>query len=70
MDGLNGQYYLRVTAQSADSAATIIDDGSDRDILTGSAGDDWFLLNQSVDKATDLTDAAFANDLDFLGAML
>lgn len=48
--------------------ATVLDDGTDRDVLTGSAGDDWFFLNQDVDKATDLTDAAFANDLDFISS--
>lgn len=72
-DGLNGQYYLRATDLTDNSGtvlkqATALDDGTDRDVLTGSAGDDWFFLNQSVDKATDLTDEAFANDLDFISS--
>ncbi len=46
---------------------TVIDDDS-RDLLTGSSGDDWFFLGLNLDKATDLKDEAFANDLDFINS--
>ncbi|HUG94141.1 MAG TPA: hypothetical protein VML55_25150 [Planctomycetaceae bacterium] len=38
----------------------------DRDILTGSEGDDWFLFDADRDRATDLTDEAFSDDLEFI----
>jgi hypothetical protein len=40
-------------------------DSSD-DVLTGSSGLDWFLFDSLRDRATDLNDEAFANDLDFI----
>lgn len=55
-------------------AATVYNDGA-HDVLTGSAGQDWFFANlaleegddaTSEDKITDLSDAEFANDLDFI----
>jgi Ca2+-binding RTX toxin-like protein len=47
---------------------TVLDDGA-RDVLTGSAGTDWFLLNEDNDgdRATDLNDEVFANDLSWIG---
>jgi Ca2+-binding RTX toxin-like protein len=48
--------------------ATVVDDGS-ADVLTGSAGQDWFLFQSDgdkKDKVTDLSAAGFAADLDFI----
>ncbi len=44
-----------------------MDDGS-ADVLTGSAGYDWFFLDEpdGQDRATDLTDEVFADDLDWI----
>ena len=42
-------------------AGTVLDD-SEADVLTGSAGIDWFFLNRDEDKATDPKDEIFAND--------
>ena len=42
--------------------ATVFDD-SDEDVLTGSAGLDWFFFDLSDDHATDLKDEVFADDL-------
>ena len=43
------------------------------DLLTGSAGQDWFLLNEdgdgnrsNKDKVTDLSASEFAADIDFI----
>lgn len=65
---LNGSVFLT----SDGSAATVHDDGA-VDLLTGSSGIDWFLLNLDgdgssgiKDKVTDLSAAEFANDLDFI----
>ena len=46
----------------------VIDDGS-RDVLTGSEGYDWFFADldgQVKDMITDLSDAEFAADLDWI----
>jgi hypothetical protein len=68
--GLNGEYFLR----SEGSYATVHDDNA-ADLLTGSAGQDWFFANLSThgnddatkkDKIADLTWGDFANDLDFI----
>jgi Ca2+-binding RTX toxin-like protein len=48
-------------------AATVGDDAS-ADILTGSAGQDWFFFSSTRDRVTDLHDEAFQNDLDFINA--
>jgi ELWxxDGT repeat protein len=37
------------------------------DVLTGSAGNDWFIYDQQHDRVTDLNDEAFINDLAFIG---
>ncbi len=46
--------------------STVKDADEDVDILTGSAGDDWFFLDLQIDKATDLQDEVFANDLEWI----
>jgi Ca2+-binding RTX toxin-like protein len=50
--------------------ATVFDDNA-YDVMTGSAGQDWFFLNQDgdsgvTDKVTDLGAREFANDIDFI----
>ncbi len=59
----NSIYFLCSTAAYG-IAAWVLDDGI-ADVLTGSSAEefDWFLF-VSGDHATDLTDSAFANDLD------
>jgi hypothetical protein len=42
------------------------DDDNSKDMLTGSSGDDWFFFWSPEDKATDLSDEVFANDLDWI----
>lgn len=63
----NGGYFLRVTDQAA--TTTVFDDGAE-DVLTGSAGQDWFFANLTGsgvrDRITDLGAAEFAIDLDFI----
>jgi Ca2+-binding RTX toxin-like protein len=68
-DGKNGASYL--------NDQTGPDDGSE-DVLTGNAGDDWFLFNQDGDgdpakrdRVTDLTafEAMFALDIDFINGV-
>lgn len=67
----NGEVYLAVAGNAAGRAATVNDDG-DADTLTGDQGLDWFLFNadgengSKKDKATDLSAAEFADDLDFI----
>jgi len=60
-DRENAGTYLK----TGDDDATIFDD-DERDVMTGSAGDDWIFFDDSKDRATDLKDEVFANDLDFL----
>lgn len=55
-DRLNGDSFLNGVS---------VQDDVDKDKLTGSSGMDWFFLD-SLDKATDLNDEAFADDLDFI----
>jgi Ca2+-binding RTX toxin-like protein len=55
---LNGGYFLLL-------AVSVIND-DDRDVLTGSAGEDWFWFDPALDKVTDLGDEAFAGDLGFI----
>ena len=47
--------------------STVVDDGAS-DVLTGSSGTDWFFFNQDEDhdRATDLKDEVFANDLTWI----
>jgi Ca2+-binding RTX toxin-like protein len=62
-DRLNGLTFL--------NDQTVHDDGA-VDLMTGSAGQDWFLFNQdgdngaAKDKITDLHAQEFANDIDFI----
>ncbi|HUG93562.1 MAG TPA: PKD domain-containing protein, partial [Planctomycetaceae bacterium] len=63
----NGSIFLI----AADDPATIEDertvvDDDDVDVLTGSAGSDWFFFDQNLDRATDLKDEVFANDLEWI----
>ena len=65
--GLNGSTNLIFDGP----AATVHDDHA-ADLLTGSAGQDWFLLNIDgdggvKDKVTDLHASEFASDIDFIG---
>ena len=60
--GLNGSTFLKKT--------TVHDDGVE-DTLTGSARQDWFLLNLDgdggvKDKVTDRRGDEFADDIDFI----
>jgi PKD domain/RTX calcium-binding nonapeptide repeat (4 copies) len=61
----SGGFFLTVDGPTA----TAFDDGAE-DILTGSAGADWFFANLDAgvkDKITALSAGEFANDLDFSG---
>ena len=64
----NGDYFL--IANALDPASDTVHDDGDADVLTGSAGLDWFFFNQpeDLDRATDLKDEVFANDLDWITA--
>jgi len=65
----NQGYFL----QADGPAATVLDDNA-ADVVTGSAGLDWFVINvdgdsgSARDKATDLGAAEFAADLDWLNS--
>lgn len=56
--GFNGG--VRVDAQSVFSDEA-------EDVLTGTSGLDWYLYDSARDRVTDLNDAAFADDLGFIG---
>ena len=62
-------YDTRVANLSATLTDNVTDDGS-KDVLTGSAGIDWFFANLEgdgvLDKITDLSADEFAQDLDFI----
>ena len=67
--GLNGSTLLTMDGP----AATVHDDHA-ADVETGSAGQDWFLLNLDgdggvKDKVTDLSAQEFANDIDFINGV-
>jgi Ca2+-binding RTX toxin-like protein len=55
--GLNGAVVL--------DGATLAND-LDADVLTGSSGYDWFLFDPTRDRATDLSDEVFTDDLPFI----
>ena len=55
---LNGDTFLT-------PGVTVVADDA-RDVLTGSAGLDWFLFDDELDRATDLKDEVFANELVFI----
>jgi hypothetical protein len=65
--------YLQRVAMVSDSGfayrlrsdETVFDD-VDEDVLTGSAGDDWFFYDENEDRATDLKDEVFAGDLEWI----
>jgi hypothetical protein len=52
---LNEEFFLQ-------AGETVLED-ADADRLTGAFGDDWFFFDPLLDRATDLHDEAFANDL-------
>ncbi|MBW3597344.1 MAG: CSLREA domain-containing protein [Planctomycetes bacterium] len=57
---LNDETFLKI-------GGTVLDDeGESEDVLTGSAGDDWFFFWAPEDRATDLKDEVFADDLDWI----
>jgi CSLREA domain-containing protein len=58
----NGEYFLR-------KGVTVLDDLA-RDVLTGSAGLDWFLFSDAEDKVTDLSAEEFKDVLDYILAEL
>lgn len=64
-DRLNGDYFLMME-QVGEFEPTVFDDG-ELDVLTGAAGLDWFFYNPDAeednDRATDLKDEVFAEDL-------
>jgi Ca2+-binding RTX toxin-like protein len=66
----NAEIFLAVDATHG-RVTTLYDDDA-ADVLTGSSGQDWFLFNADgesgtrKDKATDLSAAEFADDLDFI----
>lgn len=64
-NGVNGDFYLRIEGEGV----TVFDDGG-RDVLTGSAGQDWFFANLGgtgvQDKVTDPSDDEFAAELDWI----
>lgn len=61
-------YQQRVTSLSEALVLgeTVLDDAEDIDKLTGSSGEDWFFFDQENDRATDLKDEVFANELDWI----
>ncbi|MBW3540325.1 MAG: hypothetical protein KY476_08645 [Planctomycetes bacterium] len=63
----NGNVFLIAVDDPATSEddRTVVDDDA-KDVLTGSAGDDWFFFNPDRDRVTDLKDEVFANDLEFI----
>jgi hypothetical protein len=64
--GLNGAFTLN--ADPSHGPVTVFDDDA-ADVLTGSAGIDWFFANLEsgvLDKITDLHALEFADDLDFI----
>ena len=65
--GLNG--VITLNADPSRRRITVFDDAA-HDVLTGSAGLDWFFANLdsgALDKITDLHAAEFADDLSFIG---
>ena len=65
----NGGFFLRSEDDplTAENEQTVYADGA-RDFLTGAQGDDWFFFDpdKDKDKATDLRDEVFANDLSWI----
>jgi hypothetical protein len=61
--GFNGHIVL---STGGPNATVIDDDESSEDVLTGSAVLDWFFFKDFEDRATDLKNEVFANDLDWI----
>lgn len=55
----NRDYFLKL-------GETVLDSDLSHDVLTGNSGCDWFFFRPLEDRATDLQDEAFANDLDWI----
>ncbi|MCY2953378.1 MAG: PKD domain-containing protein [Planctomycetota bacterium] len=69
LDLANGGYFLLSESVDPD-LETVFDDGN-IDILTGDAGEDWFLFNKDSgvrDRVTDLNAGEFADDIDFINS--
>jgi len=45
---------------------TVFDSPEEADVLTGSAGIDWFFFDEDTDRATDLKDEVFLDDLEWI----
>ena len=58
---LSGGFFLQITL-------TVFDDDI-RDVLTGSAGLDWFFFSDSEDKVTDLIADEFKDVLDYIATL-
>ena len=56
---------VSATSRSSGDKRTLFDDGV-ADVLTGSAGLDWFIFSDDQDKATDLSAKESADILDFI----
>lgn len=55
------------TARSSLHRGQTVTEDNEANVLTGSAGQDWFFFDPLTDRATDLNDEVFANDLGFIG---
>lgn len=66
----NAEFFLRSQDDpaTAENEQTVFNDDA-RDFLTGSQGDDWFFFDADEDKATDLRDEVFADDLAWIDAV-
>ncbi|MFN0051401.1 MAG: beta strand repeat-containing protein, partial [Planctomycetales bacterium] len=65
--GTGTPFANRLNGNSLLQAGTTVVVDSDADLLTGSAGLDWFLFDSHFDRATDLKDELFSLDLDWMG---
>jgi len=71
IENLSGGEYASATRANGNTflifdSTVVNDEGLSRDMLTGASGDDWFFFWSPEDKATDLRDEAFANDLEWI----
>ena len=57
--GLNGSVRL--------DESSLLND-TDADVLTSSPGYDWFIFDAMLDRASDLNDETFTNDLEFINS--
>jgi hypothetical protein len=65
----SGRAFILSTEEAWDRSVTVFDDGA-KDVMTGSAGTDWFFANLGgggiEDKLTDLSDEEFTDDIEFI----